>query len=193
MRNKQIKKKILIEAENLIQTKGYNAFSYRDIAEKIGIKTSSIHYYFPTKVDLVAEVVRENIASLGELLEDTLSDPAIRYREKLEKFFDGVFETTYLSDRKMCLGGMLASEVLTLSEEIQYEVRLFFQKIENWLARLLTQGIEKQEFNVIADVTLESILILSMLEGALLMARLYQDEKRLMYAKKAILLRLSIT
>ena len=88
---------------------------------------------------------------------------------------------------------MLASEVLTLSEEIQYEVRLFFQKIENWLARLLTQGIEKQEFNVIADVTLESILILSMLEGALLMARLYQDEKRLMYAKKAILLRLSIT
>jgi TetR/AcrR family transcriptional repressor of nem operon len=32
---------------------GYNGFSHADIAEAIGIRKASIHYHFPTKVDLV--------------------------------------------------------------------------------------------------------------------------------------------
>ena len=47
-----IHKQILDIAEMLIQTQGYNAFSFRHIAKIIGIKTSSIHYYFPTKAEL---------------------------------------------------------------------------------------------------------------------------------------------
>ena len=34
-------------AETLVRTRGYNGFSYRDLAEQIGIKTASIHYRFP--------------------------------------------------------------------------------------------------------------------------------------------------
>ena len=49
--------KILTTAESLIQTMGYNAFSYKDIAQVVGIKTSSIHYYYPAKEDLAAVIV----------------------------------------------------------------------------------------------------------------------------------------
>ena len=48
---------ILDVAQQLIQTRGYNAFSYADIASQVGIRTATIHYYFPTKADLGREVV----------------------------------------------------------------------------------------------------------------------------------------
>lgn len=177
-------------AETLIQTKGYNAFSYRDIAAQVGIKTASIHYHFPTKADLGKAVVKHHINGLSAELEHLINAPKISYRNKLSLFFDRVFEITYLSERKMCLGGMLASDVLTLPDSIQKEVRDFFHQIEEWLKRLLRQGVKQGEFYLIKDVKLEAAIILSTLEGALLLARLYQDEKRLVQVKDVILARL---
>ena len=58
MHTTSVETSILDIAQTLAQTRGYNAFSYRDISEVIGIKTSSIHYYFPTKGDLGEALVR---------------------------------------------------------------------------------------------------------------------------------------
>ena len=49
--------KILTIAQQNVQTKGFNGFSYQDLAQEIGIKTSSIHYHFPTKDDLALALV----------------------------------------------------------------------------------------------------------------------------------------
>ena len=43
---------ILEVGQELIQTVGYDGFSYRDIADRVGIKSASVHYYFPAKTDL---------------------------------------------------------------------------------------------------------------------------------------------
>lgn len=53
------RERILKVAENLLQNNGYNGFSYKDIANHLGIKTSSIHYYFPTKETLGIELIQE--------------------------------------------------------------------------------------------------------------------------------------
>src|SRR5690606_11209506 len=39
-------------AELAIATKGYSAFSFREIAAHLEIKSASVHYHFPTKVHL---------------------------------------------------------------------------------------------------------------------------------------------
>src|SRR3546814_1378771 len=49
---------IMQHAQRLIQERGCNGFSYRDLATLIGIKASSIHYYFPQKEDLLLAVVQ---------------------------------------------------------------------------------------------------------------------------------------
>jgi TetR/AcrR family transcriptional repressor of nem operon len=139
---------ILKVAENLIQIRGYHAFSYRNIAEAVGIKTSSIHYYFPAKADLGKAVVKKHIDSLYDELEQLRSNKHMSYKEKLELFLETIFSKTYFTERKMCLGGMLASDVLTLPEIIQIEVRLFFNQIEKWLNQLLTEAIEAKEFKI---------------------------------------------
>ena len=39
-------------AERLVQTRGFNGFSYADIAEALGVTKASLHYHFPSKADL---------------------------------------------------------------------------------------------------------------------------------------------
>ena len=50
-------KKILDVATRMVREGGYNHFSFREIANEVGIKSSSVHYYFPTKADLGAALV----------------------------------------------------------------------------------------------------------------------------------------
>ena len=44
--------RLLDVAQNMVQTNGFNAFSYGGLSRTVGIKTSSIHYHFPNKEDL---------------------------------------------------------------------------------------------------------------------------------------------
>jgi TetR/AcrR family transcriptional repressor of nem operon len=48
---------LLEAATDLIETQGFCAFSYADLAERIGIRKASIHHHFPTKSDLAVAVV----------------------------------------------------------------------------------------------------------------------------------------
>ena len=48
---------ILDTMQDLIQVRGFNAVSYQDIADRIGIRKASIHYHFPTKFALGAAVI----------------------------------------------------------------------------------------------------------------------------------------
>ncbi|MGI9521911.1 MAG: TetR/AcrR family transcriptional regulator, partial [Hyphomicrobiaceae bacterium] len=45
-------------AEDAIRLRGYHAVSFRDLAEKLGIKSSSVHYYFRQKEDLGLALVQ---------------------------------------------------------------------------------------------------------------------------------------
>ena len=44
--------RILDVAERLVQTRGFNGFSYADIAVQLGITKASLHYHFATKAEL---------------------------------------------------------------------------------------------------------------------------------------------
>ncbi len=46
------KELLLKEAEMLVRTRGFAAFSYADLSERVGIRKASIHHHFPTKEEL---------------------------------------------------------------------------------------------------------------------------------------------
>ena len=46
---------LLKVAEDKVRKGGYNNFSFREIANEVGIKSASVHYHFKTKADLGAE------------------------------------------------------------------------------------------------------------------------------------------
>jgi TetR/AcrR family transcriptional repressor of nem operon len=61
------REKILELGEDLLLTKGYNAFSYQDISKELGIKNAAVHYYFPAKENLVTSIVKNNILRFEEM------------------------------------------------------------------------------------------------------------------------------
>ena len=70
---------ILASARTLIMNGGYNGFSYADISEIVGIRKASIHHHFPSKVDLVRELVKRyredgqaTVAALEQNVPDAL-------------------------------------------------------------------------------------------------------------------------
>ena len=58
VRNENTKRSIMDLAESFLQEKGFNGFSYAHIAKKLDVKNAAIHYHFPSKEALVAEVIQ---------------------------------------------------------------------------------------------------------------------------------------
>ncbi|REM97679.1 TetR/AcrR family transcriptional regulator, partial [Mycobacterium tuberculosis] len=44
---------IVGHARSLLESGGYNGFSYADIAARVNISKASIHHHFPSKAELV--------------------------------------------------------------------------------------------------------------------------------------------
>lgn len=179
--------RILKEAKTLLQKRGFHAFSYRDISNIVGVKTSSIHYYFPTKEDLVREVVVQHKEEAKLMLDALLNEPTKNSKQKLSLFLENIFASTYLKERRMCLGGMLAIDVLTIEGGVQEEIKEFFTMLTQFLKELLSQGKAQGEFSFQGDPQERAKDILAQLEGALLLARLYREEQYLKAAKNQIL------
>lgn len=58
LKDQNTKERILDIAENLIMSRGYNGFSYKNISLELNVKNAAIHYHFPAKKDLGLAVIR---------------------------------------------------------------------------------------------------------------------------------------
>lgn len=168
--------RILDVAQELAQTRGYNAFSYADIAEQVGIRTASIHYYFPSKSDLGRALIGRYQRTAEQVFAqiDRAADDS---RQKLRRYSE-IFQNFMLHGERMCLGGILAADILTLPFEIRDEVQAFFNLNERWLARVLDQGRTAGLLQFTGSPEVEARLLVASLEGALLVARSYGDVDR---------------
>src|SRR5271169_6651677 len=74
---------VLDIAEQLAQTRGYNGFSYADIAAQLGVTKASLHYHFPSKADLGRALIVRYHAVFAEGL-STINRDTAEPCEKLE-------------------------------------------------------------------------------------------------------------
>ena len=160
---------ILSVAQDLVQTKGYNGFSYRDIATAIGIKSASIHYHFPTKGDLGRDLTVRYSDAFAQALQ-TLSESTDSASERIEGYA-ALFRATLVEQDRLCMCGMLAGEVETVPEDVKVEVARFFKEQTVWLADVLQSGIDSGEILPDTDANAWAITILSSFEGGMLVAR----------------------
>lgn len=159
--------RILDIAERLVQLRGFNAFSYADVAKAVGIRKASLHYHFATKADLgLALVARYRQAFLGSLRSiDTDSDGAFK---RLERYV-GLYEAV-LRKKRMCMCGMLATDAATLPKPLRESVAGFFSENVGWLARVLEQGRKRRELRFAGAPESMAAFFVSSLEGAMLVA-----------------------
>lgn len=169
--------KLIDSARYLIQTRGYNGFSYADVAEEVKVRKASIHHHFPTKADLAQAVVEESrtgILAQTQLIANAPFDPVERLR-----FYTGYWEKCIAdATAPFCVAGMLAAELPSLPQSLAESVRAHFRDLSRWLETILTTGAQMGVFRLMGPASAEAEAFMSIVYGAMLTARAYEDPKK---------------
>jgi TetR/AcrR family transcriptional repressor of nem operon len=176
--------KILDSAERLVQVRGFNGFSYADIATELKISKASLHYHFPGKAALGEALIRRYAARFADALQ-AIDGHGGNTSAKLEAYAS--IYADVLRDQRMCLCGMLAADYETLPSPMQAAVIGFFDQNEAWLTNVLETGREQGALRLAGSAREAAQAIISGLEGALLIARPYGDLARFRAAAARLL------
>ena len=155
-----------------MQQCGFNGFSYADIAQEVGIRKASLHHYFPTKTDLGLALIEVYSAQVDNALLH-ISNSTLPADEKLAAYV--ALYRGSLEANRMCLCGMLASEALTLDAVMLPGIKRFFARNAEWLTEILAIGKSQKLFAFPGSAAAQARLLLSTLQGALLIARATGD------------------
>lgn len=168
--------RILDVAEGLVQARGFNGFSYADVAGEVGITKAALHYHFPGKADLGLALITRYGSRFSESLAsiDRADAPPKDRLAEYARLYDQV-----LRQRKMCLCGMLAAEYQTLSAPMRAAVASFFDANESWLEKVLEDGRQDASLRFTGTARETARMIIACLEGAMLVARPTGDPDRL--------------
>ena len=176
--------RVLDTAERLVQVRGFNGFSYADIAAELQITKASLHYHFATKADLGEALINRYSARFFEALAEVDAAGAAA-PAKLSAY--ARLYADVLSEQKMCLCGMLAAEYPTLPRPMQTAVVGFFDHNERWLVAVLEQGRAEGSLACTGPARDTARMIVSGLEGAMLVTRPYGDAARFRVAAASLL------
>jgi TetR/AcrR family transcriptional regulator, transcriptional repressor for nem operon len=155
-------------AQRLVQTRGFNAFSYADIASALHVSKASLHYHFASKADLGVRLIeRYEDAFERALGAIDLADGGSP--EKLRRYVE--LYSQVLADERMCLCGMLAAEFVTLPKAMQAALDNYFKLNEIWLAGVLETGRESGSLRFEGPAPEAAQFIIGSLEGSMMLAR----------------------
>lgn len=160
---------ILTVAQDFIQSRGYNGFSYRDIATAIGIKSASIHYHFPTKGELGRAVTARYNKQFAEKLQSIMTATKSA-RQRLESYAT-LFQNTLIEHDLLCMCGMLAGDMETLPDIVKAEVVHFFEAQQQWLTQVIQAGITAGDLSPKVVASTWATTLLAALEGTMLVSR----------------------
>ena len=152
-----VKTAIMDAAERRMQQGGFGGFSFREIAADVGIKSSSVHYHFPTKEDLAAAVIRRWAEYTSELIDKELEkdpDPV--------RVWTKAFRGTAYSKAHMCPCCVLGAAAQDLPDPVAKEVKGFFKMCQD---KLVAAGLSPSK----------AAEVLSTITGALVLANAFGD------------------
>ena len=157
---------IMAVARTTVQAHGYNGLSFRELAKTVGIKSASIHYYFPTKSDLGAALARRYSEDAKNALERLLakSKDAVTC---LKKYTD-IFRLALENNNRMCMCGFMAAEYDDVPAAVKIEVQAFADINVAWLVKILLMLDKKSDP---AALEQHALAIFAAISGAQLSAR----------------------
>jgi TetR/AcrR family transcriptional repressor of nem operon len=176
--------RILDVGERLVQIRGFNGFSYADVAAEVGVTKASLHYHFPGKAELGEALINRYARRFGEALREIDLDGG-DVHAKLEGY--AALYTSVVREQRMCLCGMLAADYDTLPPAMRDAVVGFFDDNEAWLERILEQGQAEGALRYPGRARDQAQLIIGALEGAMLVGRPYGDPQRFQTAAHRLL------
>ncbi len=153
---------LLDAAEHGMRKRGYHAVSFRELADELGIKSASVHYYFRQKEDLGVALVQRYAERFFSALNEK-ADGAGGAAGKIS-VFKAVYREALVTADEICLCGMLGAESLGLPEAVASEVARFFQANVGWLVTAMDETAPEPERRK------RALHIVATLQGAMMLS-----------------------
>ncbi len=167
---------LLDSAERTAREKGYDGFSYADLAKDVGIRKASIHHHFPTKTDLALALVKRYQDRFAEKLETVAQAPSTG-AAKLSAFLEAN-RAALDGGSKLCLCVAFSAGCENLAEDVRRQLNKFHGDALSWLSDVFALGKEDKSIARVGDPAKEAAACLALVDGAQLMARAARDPAR---------------
>lgn len=175
---------IIERAAPIFNTKGIEATSMSDIMEATKLSKGSHYVHFKDKNDLAIAVVEYNIQTLARKIEVALSKLPTA-KEKLFAFTDITTDVLNPLVTGGCPMMNIATEVDDTNPGINIKIKQGFDNTVNLIAGLVNLGISRGEFRTDWNGKDFGTVMFSMIEGAVMMARVdHNNNKTKLVAKK---------
>lgn len=182
---------LLDSAERVARQRGFDAFSYADLAKDVGIRKASIHYHFPMKADLAFSLIERYAQRFTETLskiaasEDSAAAKLDMYRK--------VYRDALADGRQLCLCVAMSAGRDSFSEPVLELLNQFHEDGIAWLAHVFEEGQADGSIAYVVDPANEAAATLALMEGAQLVARAAKDMTLFDQATASLGARLTLT
>lgn len=173
--NASTRERVLDVAETLLQRRGFNAFSYKHIAEQLGLRHAAIHYHFPAKEDLGIALVRRYRDRFA-VWHTEVDQRAENAWQCLQAYFGMCLD--YLNHgHAVCPAGVLGNDFQSLPAPMREEARLLLLDIYGWLTEVLERGRAESELHYVGAPAAKALCLGAALQGALQIDRVSQEPR----------------
>lgn len=173
----------LVEATALLQSFGYNGFSFQHIADHLKIKKPSLYDHFASKEELGKELVREYHSSFAKW---TKTIEVFSPQEKVGAMFELFFQFSSQS-RKVCPMSALIGDYNSLPKSVRLLLKKAFLFQRSWLATVISEGQKAKRFRRDCSSEILSQTVWSMGLGAQMIGRVTEEPEALRRVKRQCL------
>ena len=164
---------ILDAAERAVRIKGYNGFSFDQIAREVGIQKASIYYYFASKAELVTAVFQRFSDMIGAVLQQ-IDREKPRAGDRLLAYIDASRDLLE-GGESVCLSIALNVNQESLQPPVIEGLKKFHHMNVDWLTATFELGQRDGSITNIGDPAVEATASLGIVDGAQIMARAMRD------------------
>lgn len=182
---------LLNSAELAVRQRGYNGFSFADMARDVGIRKASIHHHFATKADLALQLIDRYAVQFESALSEVEASNAAA-ADKL-RGYQGIYRDALAGGSQLCLCVALSANRESLADPVLTRLNQFHENSIEWLQRTFSAAAHDQSVSGLIDTNAEAYATLALMEGAQLMARAAANTDPFDRATAGFLSRLSAT
>ncbi|BFM15999.1 TetR/AcrR family transcriptional regulator [Maricurvus nonylphenolicus] len=174
VRLKNRKEQIVNLGLELLQTRGFENFSYQDLARELGITKASIHHHFPKKADLGVALC-EAIQDWHEHQFKKISALQGTVMEKLDVYVQGNLRFA-CGEKKICPLSSLQADIASLPDGMKKALKRLDEHELNYIADLLDHGREAGELTFEGDSFSQATLFVLAFKGAMQYSRVHGEK-----------------
>jgi len=166
----ETRERILEAAQQMIQTRSYDGFSFRDIAAAVGIRKASIYHHFESKEALAAAMAeRANERFKGW----AASHAAARPTERLQAYCFELYGQHLGAGEALCPGGALVAGWSHLSGDVRQAVGALLDAHLDYLQGAIRDGVKSGELAIPPRQSAAAVArwFASAVQGALIWSR----------------------